>query len=174
MRASLAALCVLAVSLAIALPAAGALGLQDCSPIPTVLRLQCPDVPGAGAVGITSVPGVGVFVAVSGTMSCGPAQLPVATTSVTVTCTAAGACAAPFAFGAVDDLVGTITTTASCGGGPGSSASCSTQPFPNNFCMSAIPGIAAGTFPFTCTVTPGAGSTLQDFTWWAECAQPIG
>ncbi|GEM_PF-6660432 len=177
MRATLLALVVLAAS--VATLGADAAGLKNCSPVPNAVQVQCPDVPGAGGVGITNVPGVGVFVATTPGINCGPATLPPPTgTQLVVTCTPAGLaipCANPEAFALVDDLGFSISTTATCVGGASPSVSCTAGVFPSNvICMS--PSVGVGDFPLTCRVdlvTPSGGS-LASYRWVAQCAQPVG
>lgn len=153
----LAALALVLVAVVPAPPAAAA----ECSPIPHVVSVRCPALPGAGAVAITSVPGAGFFVDATPTYSCGAPVVNAAT--VTVQCSAPGACANPHAFAMADDLTATLAATADCGG---VAATCQTSPFPANWCMQQ--GLGVGAFPLTCTADVGSGAP-NAFAWWVQC-----
>lgn len=162
MRTAHLALCVLALAFALPGPFAAAplAHAASCSPIPHVVDIRCPPLPGAGAVAITSVPGFGFFVDATPNYACGA---PVASgTTVTVQCTAAGACANPHAFAMRGDVSGTLGATADCGG---VTATCQTTPLAT-WCMQQ--GLGAGSFPLTCTADVGTGSP-NAFAWWVQC-----
>lgn len=144
----------------------------ECSPIPHVVHLECLDLPGAGAVAMTHVPGAGVTVTPTAGLTCTPATVVgnTATTTCMPLAATATVCLDPHAFAAASHLTATLTATADCGTSP---ATCSTSLFPNNFCFSPPTLGNAGTYPLNCKAEIQPPATIGGFVWWVQCSSPV-
>lgn len=169
MRALLPAVLLL---LATCLPATPSAVAEECSPVPQVVTIRCPDVPlaGTGAVALYHVNGA-VLVRSTPDLACTAASVVGNTASTTCASLVPGApmCIGPQVFAMAADLAGTMSVTGDCG--LGATTSCATAAAPANHCFGVGAGI--GTFPLTCAATIDAPATVYDWTWWTQCTVPV-